>query len=172
MGSHVADLEAKITQLGHGLRGLGDASVTEELLTIVHKPGWTTVAEASLVAGMVEALHAQAQSLQAGGAALLEAARQVGAAVAEATPRAHAGLETKIKEMGDASLSDALLAVIHRPGWTTPAEALLVMAMVDSQQAHVLGAQTVGQTLLAGARQVGTAEQPAFNPQPDPPGKQ
>jgi hypothetical protein len=159
MGSHVADLEAKINELGMGLRGVGDVSLSEELSTIIHRPGWTTVAEAQLVKAIVEALHVQVGMVKASGQALLQAARQVGVdGKAEAAPDMHQNLEARINELGDASLSEELLTIIHRPGWTTVAEAQLVKAMVDTVQAHTRGAQTMRQALLSGARQVGTPE--------------
>ena len=88
------------------------------------------------------------RSRQAGGHDLLEGARQVGVGASEEGPQAHAELEMKIK-VGDNSLSDALLTIIHWPGWTL-AEVRLVKAMVDTLQAHVFGVETVGQTLFKG----------------------
>ena len=90
----------------------------------------------------------QVRSRQAGGHDLLEGARQVGVGASEEGPQAHAELEMKIK-VGDNSLSDALLTIIHWPGWTL-AEVRLVKAMVDTLQAHVFGVETVGQTLFKG----------------------
>jgi len=53
----------------------------------------------------------------------------------------------------DRELTD-LLAIIHKPGWTTPAEALLVNGLLDSMIAHAKHLAELKQTLLAGARAV------------------
>ena len=79
MGSHVADLEAKINELGVGLRGVGDVSLSEELSTLIHRPGWTTVAEAQLVKAMIDTMQAHTRGAQTLRQALLAGTRQVGA---------------------------------------------------------------------------------------------
>jgi hypothetical protein len=45
--------------------------------------------------------------------------------------------------------------IIHKPGWTTVAEALLVTGLLESMKAHVQHLTTLKQSLLAGARAVG-----------------
>jgi len=47
-----------------------------------------------------------------------------------------------------------LLQIIHRPGWTTPAELLLVKGYLDSINAHAKLIANLKETLLAGARAV------------------
>jgi len=47
-----------------------------------------------------------------------------------------------------------LLTIIHQPGWTTPAEAMLVNGLLDSMIAHTRHLGELKQTLLAGARAV------------------
>jgi len=49
-----------------------------------------------------------------------------------------------------------LLSIIRKPGWTTPAEALLVAGVLESMNAHTKHLTDLKQTLLAGARAVST----------------
>jgi hypothetical protein len=48
------------------------------------------------------------------------------------------------------------LTIIHRPGWTTPAEKMLVTGILESMNAHAQHLTSLKQSLLAGARAVGT----------------
>lgn len=82
-----------------------------------------------------------------------------------------AHLETRIKElriqlatMADTQDLEEMISIIHKPGWTTPAEYVLVSGLVDTmhEQAKVLA--SLRQTLLNGGRTV------ELNPQPLPPG--
>lgn len=50
-----------------------------------------------------------------------------------------------------------LLKIIHRPGWTTPAEMLLATAAVDNLIAQVVAVRQANQALMAGAREVAVA---------------
>ena len=50
-----------------------------------------------------------------------------------------------------------LLDLIHKPGWTTPAELFFVKATVESMRAHVRTLATLRTTLLEGARTVSAA---------------
>jgi hypothetical protein len=59
-----------------------------------------------------------------------------------------------LKALADDKEFTELLAIIHRPGWTTPAEALLVNGFLDSMTAHAKHLTELKQTLLAGARAV------------------
>jgi hypothetical protein len=74
----VKTVEAHVNTLTKGLKALADAPEFAELLTIIHRPGWTTPAEAGLVAGMLEAMNAQVQHLTQMKQALLTGARAVG----------------------------------------------------------------------------------------------
>jgi hypothetical protein len=47
-----------------------------------------------------------------------------------------------------------LLQIIHRPGWTTPAEMLLVYGYLDAISAHAKLIANLNESLLAGARAV------------------
>ena len=48
-----------------------------------------------------------------------------------------------------------LLTIIHRPGWTTPAEFLLVSGIVDSMIAHAEAMGGLKETLMKGSNAVG-----------------
>jgi hypothetical protein len=49
-----------------------------------------------------------------------------------------------------------LLKVIHRPGWTTPAEVAFVTGIVDSLREHTNTMLGLKRTLIDGSRAVGT----------------
>lgn len=56
-------LEARIKELHQSIKGLGDGGELEELAVLIHRPGWTTQAEAQLVTGLVESLHKQVANI-------------------------------------------------------------------------------------------------------------
>jgi len=58
---------------------------------------------------------------------------------------------------------EEFLTIIHRPGFTTPAESLLVSGIVDSMVGHATALLRLRQVLLDGAAKV------ELNPQPLPP---
>src|SRR5438094_1698416 len=62
--------------------------------------------------------------------------------------RAIAGLQ------GDDGLAE-LLKIIHRPGWTTPAEYKLVGGLVEIMETHVKALVTMRELLLGASREVG-----------------
>src|SRR5690242_16481975 len=87
-----------------------------------------------------------------------------------------AHLETRVKElgeqletMGDTSDLEEMIFLIHRPGWTTPAEYLLVSGIVDAMQEHAKALTTLRQSLITGSRVIGE-QADELNPQPLPPG--
>ena len=70
-------------------------------------------------------------------------------------------LETRIKALSQslASVADdkdlkELLLIIHRPGWTTPAERQLVQGVIEAMHGHIQVFQGLKQALMAGSRQV------------------
>lgn len=82
-----------------------------------------------------------------------------------------AHLERRIRElsghltdMADDTDMQELLRIIHGPGWTTPAEYLLVNAIVDAMHEHTKTLVGLKQALINGSRAV------ELNPQPLPPG--
>ena len=48
-----------------------------------------------------------------------------------------------------------LFTVIHRPGWTSVAELMLVTGLVDAMTLHAKTLSAMKQSLMAGARAVG-----------------
>ena len=73
-----------------------------------------------------------------------------------------AHLETHIKElgeqletMGDTSDLKEMIFLIHQPGWTTPAEYLLVNNIVDVMLEQVKALTTLRQGLITGSRVIG-----------------
>jgi hypothetical protein len=85
-------------------------------------------------------------------------------------PNNIASIEAQLKELEKhihSSSSDndvkELLTIIHRPGWTTPAEALLVQELVEATIASVKQAAHLRQALLKGAKAVGTPATAGIN---------
>ncbi len=74
----VARLEASLKQVQAHLANLSGREDFEELLLIIHRPGWTTVAEFELVSGIVETLQVHAQAMVRLKQALMAGSRQVG----------------------------------------------------------------------------------------------
>jgi hypothetical protein len=79
-------------------------------------------------------------------------------------------LETKTRELRSTATKLAddggfgeLLRIIHRPGFTSVAEAALIVSIVDSMAAHASTLLTLQQALLSAAAKV------ELNPQPLPP---
>lgn len=75
--SDIGRLETKIKGLNADLAKLGDAKHMEEFLTIIHKPGFTTPAEAVFIEAMVASLHAHTTAALELRASLLDAAARV-----------------------------------------------------------------------------------------------
>jgi hypothetical protein len=59
----LAHLETKIKELHANLTNLADGRGCEEFITIIHKPGFTSVAEHSLLGGVVDSMLEQAKTL-------------------------------------------------------------------------------------------------------------
>jgi hypothetical protein len=79
-------------------------------------------------------------------------------------------LEARVREHMDQLTSlankkglEEFLTIIHKPGFTTPAEALLISGIADSMVGHATALLGLRQVLLDGASKV------ELNPQPLPP---
>ena len=60
--AQIKALEARLDILGEKLASLvGPAQQVGELIPLVQRPGWTTVAELALVSGLVDAMIKQAE---------------------------------------------------------------------------------------------------------------
>jgi hypothetical protein len=75
----VKPLAAAIKDLSDGLMKLAEGKDFEELLRIVHKPGWTTPAEFMLVSGLLQSMNAQVKTLAGLKQVLLAGSRAVAA---------------------------------------------------------------------------------------------
>jgi hypothetical protein len=86
---NVIKLEAKIKELIGALAQLSGQALAaaqtvpsdlQELLTIIHRPGWTSVAEGILVEGVVDSMLLQTRTLSSLKQVLLTGSRAVGSA--------------------------------------------------------------------------------------------
>jgi hypothetical protein len=59
----IKHLGTKVKALSAQLKTLADTSDVEELLVLIHKPGWTTIAELTLVSGVVDSIQGHANNL-------------------------------------------------------------------------------------------------------------
>jgi hypothetical protein len=78
-GHDVKRLEAGVKKLGQSLAKLSDEKEFSELIRLFRKPGWTTPAEFTLVAGILDAMNGQAESLVNLKQALVQGSREVSA---------------------------------------------------------------------------------------------
>jgi hypothetical protein len=74
----LARVEARTKELCKSLADVADDKDFEELLTIIHKPGYTTPAEHAFVLGLVEAMHSHTKTLTELKQVLLTASRAIG----------------------------------------------------------------------------------------------
>ena len=72
-------LEANIKELKSSHAALASGGALDELLKIIHRPGWTTPAELAFVQVGLESAQAQTRQLTALTQGLLTAAKLVGA---------------------------------------------------------------------------------------------
>jgi hypothetical protein len=61
--AEIQDLESRLKELARAIGDLGDGSDVENLIPIIHRPGWTTLPEFTFVAGTTEALTAQVRTV-------------------------------------------------------------------------------------------------------------
>jgi hypothetical protein len=78
MTEHITKLETKIKELEEVCSSVGDNSELVELLAIIRRPGWTSVAEGAFANSVVESLVSQARNVRSLRSALLADAKQVG----------------------------------------------------------------------------------------------
>ena len=75
----IADLEKSIRDLNALLGRVGQSRELEELIRIIHRPGWTTPAELRFAQALVSITSNHATALAAAKTELLQASRQVAA---------------------------------------------------------------------------------------------
>lgn len=84
--AHSPQHDAKIKALETGLNQLSDklssfgghSQQISELIPIIHRPGWTTIAEVMLVSGLVESMNKHIDVLNGLHNALIRGAQAVG----------------------------------------------------------------------------------------------
>jgi hypothetical protein len=59
----ITQLKARIEDLCQNLASVAEHKDFTELLQIIHRPGWTTIAEAMLISGVVDIMHTHTQTL-------------------------------------------------------------------------------------------------------------
>jgi hypothetical protein len=78
MAHDIAGLERKVRALQEAVAKLHTAKHADRLLTIIHKPGWTTLREHELVVAHVDSLHSQVSGLHKACETLLAIAEKIG----------------------------------------------------------------------------------------------
>jgi hypothetical protein len=73
----ITSLETKVKALSAHLKALANTSDLEELLVMIHRPGWTTVAELALVSGIVDSIQGHVNNLAELRKTLLSGSRAV-----------------------------------------------------------------------------------------------
>ena len=63
-------------------------------------------------------------------------------------------LHQNLMKLGDGKDMEEFFTIIHKPGWTTPAEFMLVSGLLQSMNAQVKTLAGLKQVLLAGSRAV------------------
>jgi hypothetical protein len=75
--THIDKLAGHIERYRSGKKAMMAEDSLDEMIQIIHRPGWTTVAEMALVTTMLDNLREQAASLATKEQALLAAMRLV-----------------------------------------------------------------------------------------------
>jgi|GEM_PF-6747488 len=83
----LAKLNKRISALSNVLAKLGKGTDAQDLLMIIRKPGWTTLAELAFTHALLESAEVQVAGLQATMAGLKNAAKQVAPQVGEIAPK-------------------------------------------------------------------------------------
>ncbi len=78
MSEHTKTLEPKIRKVQEGLSRMATNKHAEQLLLIIHRPGWTTLPEAELVHAMLDSISHQIEGLDRAQQALMAAADKIG----------------------------------------------------------------------------------------------
>jgi hypothetical protein len=78
MKEHIARIETRIKELEKITDALSTNTTTQELLRIIHNPGWTTLPEAQLVQALTEATIANAKQAITLREELLRCAKLIG----------------------------------------------------------------------------------------------
>ena len=76
--AQILALEGRLNQLNAKLASLASQNQVADLIPIIHKPGWTTVAEMAFAAGIVEAMLKHADAFAELHGALIKGSQSVG----------------------------------------------------------------------------------------------
>lgn len=87
MSEHAKTLEPKIRALQEGLKTTASEINTEQLLLIIHRPGFTTPQEAEFVHAMLDSLAHRIEGVGRTHRALVAAADKIGREEAQVDPR-------------------------------------------------------------------------------------
>jgi len=79
MAHDIAAMETKLRSIERSLGTLADGRYPQQLIPIIKRPGFTTVAEAMLIDAMLDHLQHQTEALHRSCEGLLAAADKVGA---------------------------------------------------------------------------------------------
>lgn len=75
--SEIAHVESQLKSIRDTLAKVSDAKAHDAFLALIHKPGFTTVAEGLFITAIVDAMQVQTRSLGEMQSALLSAASRV-----------------------------------------------------------------------------------------------
>jgi hypothetical protein len=78
MKHDIPGLETKLRGIKRALAEVGSPSAIDDLIQVIHKPGWTTVAEFALMSAMADSLQKQLDTASAHFSQLRDAAGKVG----------------------------------------------------------------------------------------------
>ena len=78
MSDHANSLAPKIRRLQESMNKLTSENRAEQLLQIIHRPGWTTPQEAQLVHAMLDALTQHVDAVETAHRALVAASEGIG----------------------------------------------------------------------------------------------
>jgi hypothetical protein len=76
-GVDIQNLEKKVNRLGSAITKLGNDKDLQELILILHQPGWTTPAELKFATAMVDHMTAQVDMLGTLKGEFIRACREV-----------------------------------------------------------------------------------------------
>jgi hypothetical protein len=69
-------------------------------------------------------------------------------------------LSDALAKLGRGTTLAELLKIIHRPGWTTPAEFSFASALLNATQMHVSAIETLQREILSASKAVGELKHP------------
>lgn len=76
-GAHIEKIDRRLRELGAAFAGLGGTDDIEEMLKVIHAPGWTTLQEVFFVNSMLDVAEQTAANAAQQRAALREGVRLI-----------------------------------------------------------------------------------------------